>query len=262
MRRRMFLRGAGGEPGFIQQYQDVLDYAVAEGYTLPSSAVQSLQNTLVTDLVSEGIWSKLKSFYVLASGGDNDFACIDWKRLTEADRFGGLTYDPNEGFTGNGTNAYLSLNYNPVSLVDNADDFSAGGYELINKAEGSSAIITDSNTETAAISTRLFINTRNPSNDMATRFHNSTVNFIANSNSIGFYHLDRRQSASYEVIKNGTVLVTPNITQNGFFNGTFWSLRSVDNYSTRTVSMLFIAESLYDKRVAFNDIIQDYIDSI
>jgi len=246
---------------FDPDYQAVLDFAIQEGYNLPSQNVQNVQNQLVIDLKFEGIWSKLKSLYVFASGGDSDFSCIDWKRLTEANRFGGLGYDLNEGFTGNGTNAYLDLNYNPVSLGDNANSFSFGGYELSNISEGNSAILSDSNTG-SAIDTRLFINTRNPSNEIASRFHNSSLNTIGNANSIGFYHLDRRQSSSYEVVKNGTVLVTANITQNGFFNGSIWSLRFIDFFSNRTVSVLFVAESLYDQRVAFNDIIQNYISEV
>jgi hypothetical protein len=35
----------------------VLDYATAQGYTLPSSGQQTLQNQLVVDLKDGGIWS-------------------------------------------------------------------------------------------------------------------------------------------------------------------------------------------------------------
>jgi hypothetical protein len=64
-------------------YQAVLDYATTQGYTLPSAGQQTLQNQLIVDLKAGGIWSKLDTFAVFATDGDEDFALIDWIRLTQ-----------------------------------------------------------------------------------------------------------------------------------------------------------------------------------
>jgi hypothetical protein len=52
------------EAALMPDYQAVLDYATTQGYTLPSSGQQTLQNQLVVDLKDGGIWSKLDTFRV------------------------------------------------------------------------------------------------------------------------------------------------------------------------------------------------------
>jgi hypothetical protein len=95
-------------------YQAVLNYAITQGYTLPSASQQVLQNQLVLDLKTAGVWSKLDIFYVFATDGDSDFASINWKdpnnfEITEVNS---PNFTPNQGFEGNGTSAYLDTNWN------------------------------------------------------------------------------------------------------------------------------------------------------
>ena len=94
-------------------YQAVLDYATTQGYTLPSASQKLLQEQLIKDLKSAGIWSKLDTFYVFATDGDSDFASINWKdpnnyEITEVNS---PTFTTNVGFTGDGVSAYLNTNY-------------------------------------------------------------------------------------------------------------------------------------------------------
>jgi hypothetical protein len=102
-----------GGGGFDADYQAVLNYATTQGYTLPSSGQQTLQNQLVVDLKDGGIWSKLDSFRVYATDGDSDFALIDWKRLVMCTAVNSPTFTTNVGYRGNGTSAYINSNYNP-----------------------------------------------------------------------------------------------------------------------------------------------------
>jgi hypothetical protein len=106
------IKGGGGG-GFDADYQAVLDYATTQGYTLPSSGQQVLQNQLVLDLKAGGIWAKLDSFRVYATDGDSDFALIDWKRLVMCTAVNSPTFTTNVGYRGNGTSAYINSNYNP-----------------------------------------------------------------------------------------------------------------------------------------------------
>jgi hypothetical protein len=94
-------------------YQDVLDYATTQGYTLPSGSQQVKQNKLVVDLKNAGIWTRLDTFAVFATDGDEDFALIDWKRLTQYTAVNSPTFTTNVGFSGNGTSAYVNTNFNP-----------------------------------------------------------------------------------------------------------------------------------------------------
>ena len=120
----------GGGVVFDADYQAVLDYATTQGYTLPSSGQQTLQNQLVVDLKAGGIWSKLDTFAVFATDGDSDFALIDWKRLSDYTAVNSPTFTADEGFQGNGTSSYIDSNYNASTSGVNylASNYSFGWY--------------------------------------------------------------------------------------------------------------------------------------
>ena len=95
-------------------YQAVLSYASdpSRNYALPSAAQQSLQNALVEDLKSAGVWSKLDVFYVFATDGDSDFATLNWKAPSnfQLTKTNSPTFTQNEGFAQSGT-AYLETGF-------------------------------------------------------------------------------------------------------------------------------------------------------
>jgi hypothetical protein len=84
------------------EYQAVLEYAILQGYTLPSVEVQAAQNQLLSDLKSAGIWNKLDTFFLCASDGDLNFAFLNWKSLGVNSLTTGTStstiLDPNKGF--------------------------------------------------------------------------------------------------------------------------------------------------------------------
>lgn len=100
---------------FSAQYQAVLTEATAQGYTLPSVAQQAKQNTLMTTLISSGVFAKLDLILVMANDGSKEFSCINWKNPSgaKATLINSPTWASNEGFTGNGTSSYLLTGYNP-----------------------------------------------------------------------------------------------------------------------------------------------------
>jgi hypothetical protein len=93
-------------------YQAVLDRASTLGYTAPSAAQRTLQNTLVEDLKDAGVWSKLDVFYVFATDGDSDFATLNWKSPSnfQLTKTNSPTFTQNEGFAQSGT-AYLETGF-------------------------------------------------------------------------------------------------------------------------------------------------------
>lgn len=91
-------------------YAAILSYATAQGYTLPSVGQQVLQNQLLNDLITAGIWDKLDTFAVFATDGSSDFALIDWKRLSQYTAVNSPTFTTNQGFTGNGTDQTINSN--------------------------------------------------------------------------------------------------------------------------------------------------------
>jgi hypothetical protein len=122
--RQRFASGGGG--GFDADYQAVLDYATTQGYTLPSSGQQALQNQLVLDLKTAGVWSKLDTFGVFATDGDSDFALIDWIKLSDYTAVNSPTFTTNEGFKGNATSSYINTNFNPATQGVNFANDNAG----------------------------------------------------------------------------------------------------------------------------------------
>ena len=97
-------------------YQAILTYATAQGYTLPSLSQRLLQSQMIQALKTGSIWSELDLFYLFAGDGDSNFATLNWKNpaLYKATAVNSPTYTPNIGFTGDGANAYLNTNWNPT----------------------------------------------------------------------------------------------------------------------------------------------------
>lgn len=116
--------------GLDADYQAVLDYATTQGYTLPSASQQTLQNQLVVDLKAAGIWSKLDTFAVFATDGNSDFALIDWIRLSQYTAVNSPTFTADQGFSGNGTSAYIDTNFNLTTDAVNSsqNDIFTGVY--------------------------------------------------------------------------------------------------------------------------------------
>jgi hypothetical protein len=108
-------------PAVDADYQAVLDRSTALGYTAPSAAQQTLQNTLVEDLKTAGVWDKLDVFYVFATDGDSDYATLNWKAPSsfQATKTNSPTFTADSGFAGNGSSSYLNTNYNPSTSGTN-----------------------------------------------------------------------------------------------------------------------------------------------
>lgn len=101
--------------GFDSDYQAVLDYAIAEGDTLPSTAQQELGNALMLAAKSSGVFGKAETMLVSATDGDSGFASICWKRREKYTLVNSPAYISNQGFFSDGVSAYLNSNFNTQS---------------------------------------------------------------------------------------------------------------------------------------------------
>jgi len=132
--------------GVNAEYDAVLEYAILQGYTLPSVDQQALQNQLISDLKNAGIWNKLDIFYVFATNGDQNFARLNWKNpllYTTTNVTSNPIFRTNIGFTGPNR---LNTNFPSTSGVNyTLNDasrhawvyFSYGGNQRIDSAGGS-----------------------------------------------------------------------------------------------------------------------------
>ena len=197
---------AGG--GLDADYQAVLDRSTALGYTAPSATQQTLQNTLVTDLKTAGVWDKLDLFYVFATDGDSDYATLNWKipASFQATKVNSPTFTTNGGFTGDGSSSYLRTNYIPITDAINVTQtsISAGGYEKIFPTSTYGSIIgCESAPNDVLTSSKFAGNSFYRINDGATwRPHNNL--------GAGFYGLTRGGANSQAVIGPDNIIHTNN----------------------------------------------------
>jgi hypothetical protein len=113
---------------FEPEYQAVLNYASSNSYTEPTFGDKVLQNQLISDLKSAGIWNKLDILYVFKAGSTTSdslraFSKINWKApsnfyITENGTYSSY-YQEDLGWRGfNATDPptefYLETNYNPT----------------------------------------------------------------------------------------------------------------------------------------------------
>jgi hypothetical protein len=119
-----------GGVAFSAQYQAVLTEATAQGYTLPSAGQQVKQNTLMTSLISTGVFAKLDTLFVLANDGGASFACINWKNPsgTKATLVSSPTFTSNAGFNSNGSSSYIDTNFNAATQGVNFTNNSASEF--------------------------------------------------------------------------------------------------------------------------------------
>lgn len=101
--------------GFSAEYQAIL--TAGSGFTRPNATEQALQNQLIIDLKSAGIWAKLDAFYMFANNitdSTGAFARINWKNPTANYGIANPnlpTITAKAGFTGNGTNQGIDLQF-------------------------------------------------------------------------------------------------------------------------------------------------------
>lgn len=220
--------------------QAVLTKANDLGYNAPSSAQQELQNTLVKDLKSAGIWDKLDLFYCFATDGDSDYSTINWK---DPDNFkiqaiNSPTFTEDVGWTGEITNlAYLNTQYTPTSHADkytlNGASF---GYYLDDLGSATSLAMSDFGSPDVSTRSwyrrteqRLYIN--------SSGYKVRTSTDSANT----FIHANRSSSSTTEVYHNGVEVDSfTGHTANGLQVNVFKAFQRSATYANSTISFAFV----------------------
>jgi hypothetical protein len=247
--------------GFDPDYQAVLNYASAQGYTLPSESQQILQNQLVVDLKNAGIWSKLDTFAVFATDGDSDFALIDWIRLTDYTAVNSPTFTTNVGFQGDGTSSYIESNYLPVTNAVNLSQ-NSNSYGYIMSQYDTAPISAEQHWGNAiSTSAQGFWRSRTASNT----YHNATdVLFITGKSFTTnvLLHMDRISSSTVYDIVDGTVENTIASISALVLDQEFIAMKFQSNYSDVQLQVLFAGASIYNERVDFNNLLKNYLSEI
>jgi hypothetical protein len=239
---------------FDADYQAVLDYATTQGYTLPSSGQQALQNQLVVDLKDGGIWSKLDTFGVFATDGDSDFALIDWIRLTDYTAVNSPTFTTNDGFSGNGTSAYIDTNFNPTIGTNNftLNDACFGGVKDIivpNSGYFIGTIVASRNLLRALASGNNRIN--------------QTTNFVPQPNFADFNFVAiHRDSSTTGALSYDDTITTAIATSSSITDSNQFILRSATIYANYGARMYFSGSNLISENTDFYNAWNNYFNAL
>ena len=233
-------------------YDALKVYAAAQGYSLPSAGQQILQENLVKDLKTAGVWDKLDVFYVFATDGDSDYATLNYASPSNFQllKVNSPTFTTNQGFAGdassaklttaNGGNEYNMLNdaINPsqdsVTTLAYFNNLGSAGKYLFGSLQLSPTILG-----------------HHLGNSSATRVYSSnaiTSPLFANS----FVGIRRNNSANFDVIE-GTTITNNSLPSAGIPNQTFGILGrdgSSGTFTNAEVSFLVHGAALTDAEIA------------
>jgi len=246
------INGIIASSSFDPSYQAILQYA-KDISTLPSASQQFKQNKMLVDLKAAGIWDKLDTFGVFATDGNSNYALIDWKRLVTYTGIPTLTFTTNQGFTGNGTSAYIDLNYNGATQRVNYADDSAHQMVWVRNITPSSPIATSN-----FASTRSNIQKTSSGNNGINSSNATTLNATS---SVGFIMYSRNSSLGYNQYNNNTLLASPLQTRNQT-GGAAALLRSNTSYSANQISIQSLGADLSSLASTYYTILNTYMTSL
>lgn len=133
--------------------QALIDKATTLGYTLPTNL--NVIDTLIRGMKTIGIWSKLDAFYLHTQNGDVNFKNLNIINPNQhATAYGGLVWDES-GSKGNGTNAYIDMNFS--TNINHYTDSNASLFAVVNE---------NSNSVSDSLSTAVFGNQINANNQL------------------------------------------------------------------------------------------------
>lgn len=208
--------------------------------------------SLVADLKSSGLWSKMDAIYPFVGGTatSHKFNLKDPRNLNIAFRltpFGGLIHNSN-GVTGNGFNAYFDTNIN-INSYRNSNHVSIYSRTNIDEVSNDAGVI-NANGTYMTLASRL--------GGLGYFGNHVTGQFISNtvSDSRGLFTNSRTSSNLFKAYRNSTILATDNInaTSETINHNMFLLARNqqgVNNvlHSTRNIAFASFGTGLTDSEV-------------
>jgi hypothetical protein len=244
---------------------DAEAFLTATGIT--DATITSAINTLVLDLKSDGIWTKMKAIYPFVGGTatTHKFNLKDPRDLDAAFRlsfFGGITHSIT-GMQGNGTNGYANTNIRPTLHLEQNN---VSGWFYMNQ-------LGNNNCDFAAWGGASFgggftLFTYRPTRlNAETRVNHVNFNTPSSlSTSIGFFGISREVNTEYDyyhntysenIVESTTGNPNPFITLMCFNDGGAGSLLNPTNYSSKRYCFYSFGEGLTPTQSAnFNTAVQ------
>lgn len=223
-------------------------------------------NTLVSDMKTYGIWSKMKAVYPImgTTATQQKFNLVDTQDTNAAYRLtfaGGWTHS-STGMTPNGTNAYANTNFNVNLLQQNSSHFSY--YSRTNSQSGHDAGAIEIGTPFYKRFEFLIRYTDN--NSYNSLMMQSAQTAVAVTDSRAFWLMSRTNSTQIKQYKNNSLWATNNQTSVAPFNALIYLGQSNGQtgfYSNKEVAFASIGDGLTDAEAAnFYTAIQNFQTSL
>jgi len=195
--------------GFLYD-ADALAFITAASIT--DNTQKTAVNTLVTDLKTYNIWTKMKALYPFVGGSatSHKYNLKDPRDLDAAFRLvlnGGWTHSAT-GVTPNGTTGYASLGSLNMNTIDPLN-YSLGVYITTDASNNNYYDFGATNN----IDTGWYLmNTRTGSNNVNYQAGSTNLT-VSNANSQGFYQVSSNSATLTTVFKNSSILTTDTTTQ-------------------------------------------------
>lgn len=242
--------------GFDADYQAVLNRATALGYALPSAAQQILQNQLVLDLKSAGVWTKLDVLYIFANDSGADFATLNWKNPNahQATAVNSPVFTTNVGFTGNATNQqYIDTNFNPATSGVNYTLNNAGRFVWVSAQSGTGPF--DGNSTGG--SNRIL-----NANSASQSINSGNINTAIDFGQINAWRAINRVNSSDVVAFTSTTRFDRTATSTSVASLNQWVLRTATVYGLHTINFYAMGASCVSENDTFRDAISNYMASL
>jgi len=254
---------------FDADYRAVLNRGTALSYTLPTLAQQKLQNKLLMDMKTDGVWAKLDVFYNFANNGSIEFGTLNWKSPTtrQSTLIGSPNFISNQGIQGTGT-SYISTNFNPnlggpnQYVRDNASRY----FYLYQNSVSTNVSFDGGNSASVNGISRANLDSQriNQGTSTLTGIPTNAFDFTAVK---GMKSIHRTSSTNVELFNDTTQesrIATSVALSSGANNTIQFVLRGTSTtvFATHTVSMYAMGASLVSENAAFVADYNTYINAI
>jgi len=222
---------------YCAQYQTVYDSFT----TKPSAAEAAIWNTFVASIVGTGEWAKLDILDIFSTHINSDSEALkNWKNPGTFDPT--LVNNPafgiNEGFTGNGSNAHINLNWNPsVDGVNYQRDSASYGCYARTDIDSIVMGAADAGVANGSLFGIAGAN-------YASRINAASAEVVAYADPKGMFIVNRDDATDNDVYRNKIRVIDGSTASTGLTSKDFYALAwnfngSATNLSSCQVSMIF-----------------------
>lgn len=246
------------KPGYSQEASQYISRLAV----LPGTDTLNKYVEFIDSLVKNGIWVKIDEMWMFAHRTEAN-ALIGLKNKKNCLNVNSTSFTAYRGFTSNGTTSYLTpqLNLSTEGVNYTVNSASIGVYSRTN-ANDAGLIDMGGND---ASNNRIFVQTRT-SNNFAGRINELTGDVVANSDSRGFFVINRNGAGATQYYKNATNLKSGTTSSSAIPNINIYiccrnSNGTAGDFSTKQLSFAFVGASLTSQEVTnFNSCLERLLD--